>query len=239
MWNKILARMVQRAVSPFTDPDQERIAVEGAAAGFRYAATLIGIPALLLCLGVGALCSRLLRLPPTPPSPELVHTSRELGSENAQLRVAYQVLLKERDILLERLAKIETAAQRDPVQISAPDEGPVIGPTHASAPKLAAPQAVITRAATPVEHPLPKGRDLLVPEADRVKCENSRNDSECRNLPPPLMVEAPVQPPLPARMHVSTPEQSLSAVPNAPPVGPVQRSTALVQQIAPDPPYSR
>ncbi len=111
MLHRLLDRMVQRALPrDFSNPEDERIAVDAAECGIRYTARVIGIPALVLLVSITALFSLWIMFRPAP-LPIAVSGSQALKTENEQLRAGYRSIQKERDGLIARVAELEAETQ--------------------------------------------------------------------------------------------------------------------------------
>jgi hypothetical protein len=253
MWNRLLARMVRRALLPvyLADPEHERTALEAAERGIRYAAALIGYPALILCVGVAAAFGGFWLLSRPAPPPDAWRTSRELGTENAQLRVAYRGLLKERDALMGRVAELETLTTEPTSSPAAPPAR--TAPTAPTAPKAPSPKpaggekalvSVVTPSKSRWEKPLDREGVLSRPVTEVVRCADGRISPAGGCSEPPLASgppagEAQVLPPVRLRVSAQAPKNVVP--PSAPRVlTPVrEQAMAMNQQVAPDPPTAR
>ncbi len=241
MWNRLVERLTLRAAPRFDDPDHDRIAAEATEAGIRYAATTLGLAALVLCVGMGAVLAGLLLVSPATPAPDAVRSSRALGAENAQLRVAYRDVQRERDSLMERLAEIESATRRDQGKPGAIERPPVTIPTHAVATKPTRAESIARPAAVPairVPEPVNPPAAAPAPPTDAVRCIDgtaAANISECPERVSAARVDVKVNRQIETGVNIPSPTES-----NAPPMPlGVLPQAALRQQVAPDPPTSR
>ena len=255
MRKRLLARLVRRALpSHFDDLEQEQTAMEAAENGIRHAARLIGIPVLIIGVGITAAIGGFLLLSPSRSGPpDLFRASRELGTENAQLRLANRDLQKERNALMELVAELEAQATQEPTHrgparqdLQAPQKAPRSAPDHRETPFASVkepPRMALS------ETPLVQDPALPQRTAMTVVCDNGLVVSAYANCSRP----SPASPPLTAELQ--------AAIQGAPPASPVRiratvprevgvpssssrsmqpQTTALVQQQAAlDPPYAR
>ncbi|MFB3817539.1 MAG: hypothetical protein ACE147_07740 [Candidatus Methylomirabilales bacterium] len=143
MWNRLVTRIVARAMPPdIGDPSQEFLAATAAENAVRHTARLAGVLALVLLLAIGWLLYR--GAPGEAPRPEESPAAREssrvaseLGAENARLQQSLTDLRRKVE---------ELTSQRDALQAKL-DRGPAATP--------AAPAGAETREAAPAQPPAP------------------------------------------------------------------------------------